>query len=178
MKVTGFNKYTGELVYVLEMTDCGPENIVDVSRYARFCECWAYNNDIQTHLEYEDENDTFLAAVSAGIAAAKFNGFRPFDVGDYVMYQSPGNNQLGRVAKFSNFDREKVFVCYHKGCATTCTDIADLLPATRAEEEQAVQKGRVFGYHRFDDRCPNYSDACYPFCPQFDSMGVERAGDR
>ena len=173
MKVTGFNKYTGELVYVLEMTDCGPENIVDVSRYVRFCECWAYNNGIQTHLEYEDENDTFLAAVSAGIAAAKFNGFRPFDVGDYVMYQSHGNNQLGRVAKFSNFDREKVFVCYHKGCAATCTDIADLLPATRAEEDQAVQKGRVFGYHRFDDRCPDYSDACYPFCPQFDGQEVE-----
>lgn len=56
------------------------------------------------------------------------NGFRPFDVGDYVMYQSPGNNQLGR----------------------------------------------VFGYHRFDDRCPNYSDACYPFCPQFDGQEVEQ----
>lgn len=36
-------------------------------------------NDIQTRLEYEDENDTFSAAVSAGLAAAKFNGFRPFD---------------------------------------------------------------------------------------------------
>lgn len=122
MKVTGFNKYTGVPVYELEMTDCGPENIVDVSRYVRFSECWAYINDIQTRLEYEDENDTFFAAVSAGLAAAKFNGFRPFDVGDYVMYQRPGNNQLGR----------------------------------------------VFEYHRFDDRCPDYSDACYPFCPQFD----------
>ena len=101
------------------------------------------------------------------------NGFRPFDVGDYVMYQSPGNNQLGRVARFSNFDREKVFVCYHEGCTATCTDIADLRPATRAED-RAVQKGRVFGYHRFDDRCPNYSDACYPFCPQFDGQEVEQ----
>lgn len=35
MKVTGFNKYTGVPVYVLEMTDCGPENIADVSRYVR-----------------------------------------------------------------------------------------------------------------------------------------------
>lgn len=50
---------------------------------------------------------------------------------------------------------------------------AELRPATRAEEDRAVQKGRVFGYHRFDDRCPNYSDACYPFCPQFDGQEVE-----
>nr|DAS09567.1 MAG TPA: hypothetical protein [Bacteriophage sp.] len=174
MKVTGFNKYTGVPVYELEMTDCGPENIADVSRYVRFSECWAYINDIPTRQEYEDENDTFFAAVSAGLAAAKFNGFRPFDVGDYVTYQSHGNNQLGRVAKFSNFDRGKVFVCYHKGCATTLTDIADLRPATRAEEDRAVQEGRVFGYHRFDDRCPDYSDACYPFCPQFDGQEVEQ----
>lgn len=25
-----------------------------------------------------------------------------------------------------------------------------------------------------DDRCPNYSDACYPFCPQFDGQEVEQ----
>lgn len=24
-----------------------------------------------------------------------------------------------------------------------------------------------------DDRCPDYSDACYPFCPQFDGREVE-----
>lgn len=174
MKVTGYNKYTGDIVYEVEVADCRPEHIADVSQCVRLGECWAYINDIPTRTEFKDENDTFFAAVNAGLAAAKLNGFRPFDVGDYVMYQGPGINQLGRVARFSNFDREKVFVCYHRGCATTCTDIADLRPATRAEEDRAVQEGRVFGYHRFDDRCPDYSDACYPFCPQFAGQEVEQ----
>lgn len=45
---------------------------------------------------------------------------------------------------------------------------------TGVAEDRAVQKGRVFGYHRFDDRRPDYSDACYPFCPQFDGQEVEQ----
>lgn len=33
--------------------------------------------------------------------------------------------------------------------------------------------GRVFGYRRLDDRCPDCSDARCPFCPQFDGREVE-----
>lgn len=36
-------------------------------------------NDIPTRTEFKDENDTFFAAVNAGIAAAELNGFRLFD---------------------------------------------------------------------------------------------------
>lgn len=29
-------------------------------------------------------------------------------------------------------------------------------------------------YEDENDRCPDYSDACYPFCPQFDGQEVEQ----
>lgn len=115
MKVTGYNKYTGDIVYEVEVADCRPEHIADVSQCVRLGECWAYINDIPTRTEFKDENDTFFAAVNAGLAAAKLNGFRPFDVGDYVMYQGPGINQLGRVARFSNFDRKKSLCVLSQG---------------------------------------------------------------
>lgn len=32
---------------------------------------------------------------------------------------------------------------------------------------------RLFGYHRFDVSCPNYTpERCYAFCPQFDGQEV------
>lgn len=46
------------------------------------------------------KNDEFFAGVSAGIAAAAHSGYRPFDIGDYVVYQGNGKCQLGRVASF------------------------------------------------------------------------------
>ncbi len=39
MKVTGYNKYTGDIVYEVEIADCRPENIADVSQYVRLGEC-------------------------------------------------------------------------------------------------------------------------------------------
>ena len=37
----------------------------------------------------------------------------------------------------------------------------------------AVQEGRLFGYHRFDVSCPDYTpERCYTFCPQFDDQEV------
>lgn len=72
---------------------------------------------------------------------------------------------------YSNFDREKVFVCFNKGCTASAADIADLRPATVTEQARAVQEGRVFGYHRFDVSCPDYTpERCYTFCPQFDDQ--------
>lgn len=84
-----------------------------------------------------------------------------------------GSYQLGRVASYSNFDREKVFVCFNKDCTASAADIADLRPATVTEQARAVQEGRVFGYHRFDVSCPDYTpECCYTFCPQFDDQEV------
>lgn len=115
MKVTAFNKYTGEKIYELEMKECEVEHIADVSRSVR----------------------------------------------------------LGRVASYSNFDRENIFVCYHEGCTAAATKIADLRPATVTEQARAVQEGRLFGYHRFDVSCPDYTpERCYTFCPQFDDQEV------
>lgn len=173
MKVTAFDKYTGEKIYELEMKECGIEHIADVSRFVRLGECWAYMNDIPIQWEYSDNNDTFFAAVNAGIAAAEYSGYRPFDIGDYVIYQGNGECQLGRVASFGNYDREKVFVCFNKGCTASAAKIADLRPATVMEQARAVQEGRLFGYHRFDVSCPDYTpERCYTFCPQFDDQEV------
>ena len=130
MKVTAFNKYTGEKIYEIELKECG-------------------------------------------IAAAAHSGYRPFDIGDYVVYQRNGECQLGRVASFDNYDREKIFVCFNKGCTASAANIADLFPATVTEQTRAVQEGRLFGYHRFDVSCPDYTpERCYIFCPQFDDQEV------
>lgn len=98
MKVTAVDKYTGEKIYELEMKECEVEHIADVSRSVRLGECWAHMNDIPIQREYSDDNDTFFAAVNAGIAAAEYSNFRPFDVGDYVVCTGTGSYQLGRVA--------------------------------------------------------------------------------
>lgn len=173
MKVTGYNKYTGDIVYVVELKECEVEHIADVSRSVRLGECWAHMNDIPIQRECDNENDEFIAGVSAGIAAAAHSGYRPFDIGDYVIYQRNGECQLGRVASFGNYDREKVFVCFNKGCTASAANIADLWPATVAEQARAVQEGRSFGYHRFDVSCPDYTpECCYTFCPQFDDQEV------
>lgn len=117
MKVTAVNKYTGEKIYELEMKECEVEHIADVSRSVRLGECWAHMNGIPIQREYSDNNDTFFAAVNAGIA--------------------------------------------------------DLRPATVTEQARAVQEGRLFGYHRFDVSCPDYTpERCYTFCPQFDDQEV------
>lgn len=100
MKVTAFNKYTGEKIYELEMKECGIEHIADVARFVRLGECWAYINETPVRREYDNENDEFFAGVSAGIAAAAYSGYCPFDIGDYVIYQGNGKYQLGRVASF------------------------------------------------------------------------------
>lgn len=60
MKVTGYNKYTGDIVYEVEVADCRPEHIVDVSQCVCLGECWAYINDIPTRTEFKDEKRYIL----------------------------------------------------------------------------------------------------------------------
>lgn len=173
MKVTAVDKYTGEKIYELELKECRIEHIADVSRSVRLGECWAHMNDIPIQREYSDSNDAFFAAVNAGIAAAEYSNFRPFDVGDYVVYKKTGSYQLGRVASYSNFDRENIFACYNEGCTAAATKFADLRPATVTEQARAAQEGRIFGHRRFDVSCPGYTpERCYTFCPQFDDQEV------
>lgn len=74
-------------------------HIADVSRSVRLGECRAHMNDIPIQREYSDNNDTFFAAVNAGIAAAEYSNFRPFDVGDYVVCKGTGSYQLGRAVQ-------------------------------------------------------------------------------
>ena len=77
MKVTAFDKYTGEKIYEVELKECRVEHIADVSRFVRLGECWAHMNDIPIQREYSDSNDTFFAAVNAGIAAAEYSNSCP-----------------------------------------------------------------------------------------------------
>ena len=171
MKVTAVDKYTGEKIYELEMRECEAEHIADVSRSVRLGECWAHMNGIPVQREYSDSNDTFFAAVNAGIAAAEYSNFRPFDVGDYVVCKGTGSYRLGRVASYGDFDRENIFVCYREGCTAAAARIAGLRPATVTEQARAVQEGRLPGYHRFDVSCPDCtSERCCAFCPQFDDQ--------
>lgn len=173
MKVTAVGKYTGEKIYELEMKECEVEHIADVSRSVRLGECRAHMSDIPIQRDFSDSNDTFFAAANAGIAAAEYSNFRPFDVGDYVVYKGTGSYRPGRVASYSNFDRENIFACYREGCTAAAAKIADLRPATVTEQARAVQEGRLFGYHRFDVSCPDYTpERCYTFCPQFDDQEV------
>lgn len=173
MKVTAVGKYTGEKIYELEMKECEVEHIADVSRSVRLGECRAHMNDIPIQREYGNENDEFFAGVSAGIAAAAHSGYRPFDIGDYAIYQGNGKCQLGRVASFDNCDQGKVFACFNKGCTASAANIAVLRPATVTEQARAVQEGRLFGYHRFDVSRPDCTpECCYTFCPQFDDQEV------
>lgn len=94
-----------------------------------------------------------------------------FDIGDYVIYRGNGKCQLGRVASFDNYDREKALVCFNKGCTASAAYIADLRPATATEQARAVQEGRLLGYHRLDVSCPDCTpERCCTFCPQFDGQ--------
>lgn len=62
---------------------------------------------------------------------------------------------------------------FNKYTGEKSTNIADLFPATVTEQTRAVQEGRLFGYHRFDVSCPDYTpERCYIFCPQFDDQEV------
>ena len=143
MKVAAVDRYTGGRIYELEMEGREVERIADVSRSARLGECRAHMNDIPIQRGRSDINDTFFAAVNAGIAAAEY----------------------------SNFDRENIFVCHREGCTASATNIADLRPATVTEQARAVQEGRLFGHHRFDVSCPDCApERCYTFCPQFDGQ--------
>ena len=82
-------------------------------------------------------------------------------------------NEIPIRREYDNYDREKIFVCFNKGCTASATNIADLFPATVTEQTRAVQEGRLFGYHRFDVSCPDYTpERCYIFCPQFDDQEV------
>ena len=157
MKVAAFDKCTGEKICELEMKEREVEHM----------------SDIPIQRERSDDDDTFLAAANAGIAAAEYSNFRPFDAGDYVVCKGTGSYRPGRVASYGNFNREKVFACFDKGCTASAANIADLRPATATEQTRAVQEGRLLGYHRFDVSCPDCTpERCCTFCPQFDGQEV------
>lgn len=90
-------------------------------------------------------------------------------LGDRVACKGTGSHRPGRVASYSDFDREKAFACFDGGCTASAADIADPRPATVAEQARAVQEGRVLGYRRLDVSCPDRAPGrCRSFCPQFD----------
>lgn len=173
MKVTAFNRCTGEKICEIELKERGIGHIADVSRNVRPGECRAYIGEIPMRRGHGNGNDEFIAGAGAGIAAAAHSGHRPFDIGGCAVYRRNGECQLGRVASFGNYDREKIFVCLNKGRTASAANIADLFPATVTEQARAVQEGRLLGYHRFDVSCPDCApERCHIFCPQFDDQEV------
>lgn len=83
-----------------------------------------------------------------------------FEFGDYVIYD-PGykDPELGRVIEQVYDD---VFICFDAGCTSKCTPLKYVRPATNDE----VARNEIhFGFHRFDDHCPEFNpDICYFNC--------------
>lgn len=81
-----------------------------------------------------------------------------FEFGEYVVYEpGQGSTELGRVAK--DLGTDTVFVCFHEGCTAAATPRQMLRHATDAE---IATSDANFGFHRFDDECPEYDpDACF-----------------
>lgn len=78
-----------------------------------------------------------------------------------------------KVTAFNKYTGEKICELELKECGIE--HIADVSQLVRLGECRAhmndVQEGRVFGYHRFDVSCPDYTpERCYTFCPQFDDQ--------
>ena len=85
-----------------------------------------------------------------------------FTKGDYVVHINEfGDGDYGRVA--SVVDGGRVFVCFTSGCTASACD-----PAHLRRVEPRAWMGQVgFGYHRFDDECPDYDpEFCAAYCPE------------
>lgn len=69
-----------------------------------------------------------------------------------------------KVTAFNKYTGEKIYELELKECRVE--HIADVSRSVRLG-------GRLFGYHRFDVSCPDYTpERCYTFCPQFDGQEV------
>ncbi|KAB1647980.1 hypothetical protein [Adlercreutzia muris] len=82
--------------------------------------------------------------------------------GDYVEFVGPfGDAEFGRVASVA--DNGRAFVCFSTGCTAAACDPAHL----RKVEPRAWMEQLGFGYHRFDDECPDYyPGCCAAYCPE------------
>lgn len=81
-----------------------------------------------------------------------------YNFGDYVVfddgYRPP---ELGRIT--TDEGKNFVHVCYHEGCTAAATNREQIRLAT---QEEIDANDIHFGYHRFDDYCPDYDrDACF-----------------
>lgn len=81
--------------------------------------------------------------------------------GDYVaFYDGTGLVQIGRVAEIRN--GKTAFVCFTNGCTAAACAVEKLAVV----EPNEAMCATPFGFHRFDDRCPNYeASCCAAFCP-------------
>ena len=173
MKVTASNKYTGERIYEVEVNICTSDCSEDIVRAARVGESWAYINEIPIALSFEEANPCFIDAIAEGRAKALMNDGKPYDIGDYVVYINAGRHELGRVASYGRIENDTIFVCFHKGCTASATKWKELRPATNEEISKAIRDGLVFGHHRFEEYCPDYTpEACYMYCPDKDGQEV------
>lgn len=88
------------------------------------------------------------------------------NVGDYVLCSSDGQSfELGRVAEV--IGDEGARVCFSSGCTSALTSVYNLYPLKNADT--IVESS--LGHHRFDDKCPDYSeDACGGICAYTKSL--------
>lgn len=74
-----------------------------------------------------------------------------------------------KVTAVNKYTGEKIYELEMKEC-----EVEHIADVSRSYQlGRAVQEGRLFGYHRFDVSCPDYTpERCYTFCPQFDDQEV------
>lgn len=80
-----------------------------------------------------------------------------------------------KVTAFNKYTGGKIYELELKECGIE--HIADVSRSVRLGECWAHMNEtpirRLFGYHRFDVSCPDYTpERCYTFCPQFDDQEV------
>lgn len=83
-----------------------------------------------------------------------------YEFGDYVVYD-PGycEPEIGRYVRSNAAG--SAYVCYHDGCTAACTEASMLRPAT---DEEIAGASPHIGYHRFDQKCPDYDGSCCSYC--------------
>ena len=80
--------------------------------------------------------------------------------GDWVVYDPGYTQDIGRAVEFSD-DGEITWVCFSTGCTAASCASRYLRLAT---EDEIAKADKGIGFHRFDEFCPEYDDACCAHC--------------
>lgn len=95
--------------------------------------------------------------------------------GDWVVYESGGKREIGRVWRVYE---DGASVCYSLGCTAARTPLRLLRPYDRDRDSDLVPDARI-GHYRFDPSCPDYDDEACAGCKSVLAMrGMSGHADR